>query len=227
MRRGLPSTDPLRALAQNELGSLLDDVTESWRPSRPPMSEHLRLEIGYAIHRGHEPRTLPSVSDLIFIMGDADETTRRKMLDHYIGHRALHPTEAVPGCGCPSCTGLAWDHPARRRPKRRWPSSDSDDRRQCWRERVEEARRIGILEVARRLGLEPRKAGREWTVSCPFHEDRTPSMGINTEKGVFYCHSCGRGGDGLQLMMDVRRVDFVEAVKLLTADSPRAERIRA
>jgi hypothetical protein len=36
---------------------------------------------------------------------------------------------------------------------------------------------------------------RETQVCCPFHEDRTPSMSINTDKGVWKCFAgCGEGG---------------------------------
>ncbi len=37
-------------------------------------------------------------------------------------------------------------------------------------------------------------ANGEGQVHCPFHKDKTPSCSINTEKGTFYCHSCGEKG---------------------------------
>ena len=30
---------------------------------------------------------------------------------------------------------------------------------------------------------------------CPLHEDRTPSLSIHSEEGLWKCHSCGEGGD--------------------------------
>jgi DNA primase len=81
---------------------------------------------------------------------------------------------------------------------------------------VEEARALGILDVARRLGLQPAKRGREYMARCPFHEDRTPSFSIAADKGVWHCFGCGRGGDALGLWMQVRRVDFATAVRELT-----------
>lgn len=30
---------------------------------------------------------------------------------------------------------------------------------------------------------------------CPLHEDRTPSLSINQEDGLWKCHSCGEGGN--------------------------------
>ena len=38
------------------------------------------------------------------------------------------------------------------------------------------------------------KAGSEWKALCPFHDDHNPSMSINEEKQVYYCHACSRGG---------------------------------
>lgn len=38
------------------------------------------------------------------------------------------------------------------------------------------------------------KSGLEWNCLCPFHEDRTPSFRVNIDKGLFYCHGCGKGG---------------------------------
>ena len=38
------------------------------------------------------------------------------------------------------------------------------------------------------------KLGNEWKALCPFHEDKIPSLSINEEKGVYYCHACGEKG---------------------------------
>lgn len=37
--------------------------------------------------------------------------------------------------------------------------------------------------------------GRDSSVRCPFHQDRTASLSVNVEKGVWKCHAgCGQGG---------------------------------
>ncbi|QDP44243.1 DNA primase [Streptomyces phage Celia] len=43
---------------------------------------------------------------------------------------------------------------------------------------------------------------------CPLHEDRTPSMSFNTDKGLWRCHSCGEGGDSYSLLMTKEGTDF-------------------
>ncbi|MFI0985001.1 CHC2 zinc finger domain-containing protein [Streptomyces exfoliatus] len=47
--------------------------------------------------------------------------------------------------------------------------------------------------------------------SCPFHDDRTPSFSWNTDRQLWKCHSCGRGGDSLTLIMEKEGIDFAGA----------------
>lgn len=51
--------------------------------------------------------------------------------------------------------------------------------------------------------------------SCPFHNEKTPSFTIWPEKGSYYCFGCGAGGDVITFMMQIERLDYVEAVKAL------------
>lgn len=39
--------------------------------------------------------------------------------------------------------------------------------------------------------------GDEIVISCPFHLDESPSLGINDKRGKWHCFSCGRGGDAV------------------------------
>lgn len=81
---------------------------------------------------------------------------------------------------------------------------------------VEEARRVPIVDVVRRLGLgEPQGRYGEPKVRCAFHNDRNPSMRLNTDRGLWYCDVCGTGGDHLELVMRARRMEFPEAVRFV------------
>lgn len=83
-----------------------------------------------------------------------------------------------------------------------------------WRKCVEEARRTSILTIARSLRLgEPIARGNEWAVLCPLHDDHEPSLYLNDRKGVWYCHVCGEGGDGIQLVERAQQKDFADAVR--------------
>lgn len=50
---------------------------------------------------------------------------------------------------------------------------------------------------------------------CPFHDEKTPSLGVTPAKGLFYCFGCGEGGDVIAFLMKHDNVTFVEAVEHL------------
>jgi hypothetical protein len=182
------------------------------------LSEHLRLDIATAMRRGHVPRPLPPVDLLLDVVGAMDPEERRATLDALMSPPALDPGAPVPGCSCSECTGVPVDHPARirtLRPHHRGEDPHSHDGEMD--RLVKEARSRPILDVSRSLSLEPRKAGREWVASCPFHEDRTPSLGLNPGKGLWHCFGCGRGGDVIRLVMETMRIPFVDAVRELAS----------
>ncbi|WP_188055032.1 DNA primase [Sphingosinithalassobacter sp. CS137] len=62
-----------------------------------------------------------------------------------------------------------------------------------------------------------RRAGREWTACCPFHNEKTPSFYVNDEKGFYHCFGCGAHGDAIRWMTDQRGLPFIDAVKELAA----------
>ena len=52
--------------------------------------------------------------------------------------------------------------------------------------------RLDIVEVIdRRVKL--KKAGKNYTACCPFHDERTPSFSVNPERQFYYCFGCGAG----------------------------------
>ncbi len=131
----------------------------------------------------------------------------------YQGHTpgdspALAPEDPVPGCDCPTCTQVDADDPVRAFGRRKPRHRDGLP--------VEEAKRMSILQVASWLGLgEPVSRGDEWAVLCPLHRDTTPSLYLNEHEGVWFCHACQEGGDGIRLVERVRGCRFVDAVKEL------------
>lgn len=83
---------------------------------------------------------------------------------------------------------------------------------------VERARRASILRIAAALGLGAQvPRGNEYAVLCPFHDDHDPSLLLNPEDGLWYCFVCGTGGDGIDLVMRVRGVGFIEGVRWINA----------
>lgn len=50
---------------------------------------------------------------------------------------------------------------------------------------------------------------------CPFHDDRSPSLDIDTAKGVWLCRACSIGGDAITYVELTRNVKFPAAVTYL------------
>ncbi len=84
---------------------------------------------------------------------------------------------------------------------------------------------------------ELRRAGpNRLTGLCPFHEERTPSFGINPVEKVYHCFGCQASGDAFTFVMETEGVDFKGALELLAdrykvtleleAEDPRAAETR-
>ena len=63
--------------------------------------------------------------------------------------------------------------------------------------------------------IELKKKGRNFFGLCPFHGEKTPSFSVNQEKQIYKCFGCGKGGGTINFVMDVERLDFVDALKFL------------
>ena len=74
--------------------------------------------------------------------------------------------------------------------------------------------RVDIVDVIeRRVPL--KKAGREWTARCPFHDERSPSFYVSPVKQFFHCFGCGAHGSAIKFLMDYERLEFLDAVEEL------------
>lgn len=76
--------------------------------------------------------------------------------------------------------------------------------------------RIDIVDV-----IEPRvplrKAGRDYSARCPFHDERSPSFTVSPAKQFYHCFGCGVHGSAIKFLMDYDRLEFVDAVEELAA----------
>lgn len=50
---------------------------------------------------------------------------------------------------------------------------------------------------------------------CPFHDERTPSFGIDPTRKVYYCFGCGAKGDVFTFVQESEGVEFKEALEQL------------
>ena len=60
-----------------------------------------------------------------------------------------------------------------------------------------------------------KKKGANWMACCPFHQEKTPSFSVNPAKDIFYCFGCGKGGSVFNFVMEMERVTFPEAVRIV------------
>jgi DNA primase len=58
----------------------------------------------------------------------------------------------------------------------------------------------------------------QYVCLCPFHNDKNPSFGVNDEKGLYHCFSCGAKGNTIGFVMAIEQMTYKEAVaKILSA----------
>lgn len=74
--------------------------------------------------------------------------------------------------------------------------------------------RVDIVDVVgQRVKL--KKAGKNYSGLCPFHNEKTPSFSVNPQKQFYYCFGCGAGGNSLKFLLEHDRMPFPEAVEAL------------
>ena len=63
--------------------------------------------------------------------------------------------------------------------------------------------------------------GVEREMSCffPDHDDKDPSMSVNVNDGVYFCHGCGKKGNAYQYLLDFRNLSKQEAMAVMNKAS--------
>mgnify|MGYP005852730563 CR=1 FL=1 len=79
--------------------------------------------------------------------------------------------------------------------------------------------RIDIVDLVSEAGVKLRKAGRNYTGFCPFHDNKhTPAFVVWPETGTWRCFgACNEGGDIFKFVMKRENLDFKEALNKLAA----------
>jgi DNA primase len=60
-----------------------------------------------------------------------------------------------------------------------------------------------------------KKKGANWMACCPFHKEKTPSFSVSPTKEIFYCFGCHKGGSVFNFVMEIERVTFPEAIRIV------------
>jgi DNA primase len=86
--------------------------------------------------------------------------------------------------------------------------------------------RFPLLEYLNRHDWKGQRVGPgpEFVGLCPLHEETHPSFYVNTEKNLFFCHGCGRGGDLIRFVELSRHLSFRDSVDYLAEElAPNAQ----
>lgn len=62
-----------------------------------------------------------------------------------------------------------------------------------------------------------KKQGKNHSACCPFHNEKTPSFTVNSDKQFYHCFGCGAHGNAIDFLMNYDRLDFVETIEELAA----------
>ena len=60
-----------------------------------------------------------------------------------------------------------------------------------------------------------KQKGRRFWGCCPFHNEKTPSFSVDSESQLYYCFGCHKGGTAIHFVMEMERMEFMDAVKHL------------
>jgi DNA primase len=74
--------------------------------------------------------------------------------------------------------------------------------------------KIDIVEYIGKY-VQLKQAGRNFKGVCPFHNEKTPSFMVSTDKQIFHCFGCNEGGDVIAFAQKIEGIDFMTAVREL------------
>ncbi len=77
--------------------------------------------------------------------------------------------------------------------------------------------RLNVAEIMGRY-VTLRRTGSKYVALCPFHNEKTPSMSVDVDKGLWYCFGCHEGGNIYQFVMRMEGLRFSEAVQKLAEE---------
>jgi len=72
-----------------------------------------------------------------------------------------------------------------------------------------------VKVVGEYVRLRKSGAGPRYTGLCPFHTEKTASFSVHQSHQFYKCFGCGAGGDVIKFVMEIERLSFFEALKLL------------
>jgi DNA primase len=74
---------------------------------------------------------------------------------------------------------------------------------------------VDIVRLFERFGVVLTKKGKSYLGLCPWHDDSTPSLSVDREKGLYNCFGCGESGDVFTLTEKMKGMSFRESAAWL------------
>ena len=71
-----------------------------------------------------------------------------------------------------------------------------------------------IIEVVSGY-VQLKKRGRNFFGLCPFHGEKTASFSVSPERQLYKCFGCGAGGGVINFIMEIERLEFIDAIQHL------------
>ena len=84
--------------------------------------------------------------------------------------------------------------------------------------------RVNLVDLMKADGVAFKKSGRNVPVHCPFHEDRNESMSVETEDGLYNCHTCGASGNAYWWLVNKRGMSTRDAGAMCFGDMQKPEK---
>ncbi|MBP0995703.1 CHC2 zinc finger domain-containing protein [Serratia fonticola] len=77
---------------------------------------------------------------------------------------------------------------------------------------------VSLVAVVRAQGRQLFKKGKDFTVLCPFHDEKTPSCVLSPGKNLYHCFGCDAGGSVLDWVMHTERLSLRKAAERLRGE---------
>ena len=72
-----------------------------------------------------------------------------------------------------------------------------------------------ISEVVGEYVQLTKKSGSNMFGLCPFHSEKTPSFSVSSDKQIYHCFGCGKGGSVINFIMEMEGLGYRDAVEYL------------
>ena len=75
--------------------------------------------------------------------------------------------------------------------------------------------RTDITELVSGYVKLTKRSGRNMFGLCPFHSEKTPSFSVSSDKQIYHCFGCGKGGGAVNFIMEIENLSFRDTVEFL------------